>query len=347
MGYVNRNCCGVKKRFYVDCEGDVPVACVQDDIATGAPFRIRLNGTVDPGNPNSCNRSYLREYNARKKAQREWLSKQFISPAVRQQAQSFSLRGYGFWRAYLWILSHNDISPWQRLHDELHVCCDHIYFNIWDVEVVFTKEHSPWVVPAMMPRNGVPYKGKCGYTGMFVVLENGKQLMVRSGEFASVKIVGITSEAIEHINKSRGKVVKAKPLLDQQKKAFILDLAFKCLPDLMDIRFVCDTDSSILGKISVYRNVSRIARRWGDDQWISENVKVWFNVCHPVFLHVCEIFDDDEDKARIYLRYIFYRLMLQKAGPEFFGDHPDKKQDYLECADIIEEEYGPLLPKKI
>lgn len=344
MGYVNRNCCGVKKRFYVDCKGDIPVACIQDDIATGAPLRIRLSGTVDPGNPNSCNRSYLREYNARKKAEREWLSRQAFSSAVKSQVQYFSLQGRGFLHAYLWILSHNDITPWQKQHDELHACCDYIYFNIWNVEVVFTKEHSPWVVSDMKPRYGVVYKGQCGYSGLFVVLENGKHLTVRSGEFASVKIVGITSEAVERINRGRKTVVKQEPLLNPVQQAFISRLASECLPETMGIYFSKNPDPNILGKITVYHDSSSTPHYWYDDPWIANNVKVWFSAFHPYFLHVCTL-SDDEEKAKIYIKYAFYRLMLQKAGSNYFCDRYWSKRDYQECAELVEEEYGPVKMK--
>ena len=348
-----KNCCGCKQKFFIDCDTTIPEIVYLGNIYTQDMTRIRLTSRdYIPGERSKCD-SYTLGFRRQLKELKE-NPPEYITASMHDDAVFFYSDGGAFVKTYLEILRVSDISQWEPWYEAIHMSAPHTAVPIWDVEVTFTSSRMPKVYRSMMPCLNKPYKGKMGYTGMHIYLENGQPLLVRPGEFASVKIVDIAAEAVNKINAAYYVPRRSTHRPDntsESRTALIAQIAHTGLPEVARTKVFRLSDPTQLGRLTWCNKPKSILAYdddpmvregdWSKDADISRRLVVWFNSAHPIFAFINELHASGQKaKAEAYIRYLYYRLLTKQAGPEFFACRPFALSEYRALAETVEEEYG-------
>lgn len=347
-----KNCCGCKQNFFIDSDTAIPEIVYLGNIYTQGMTRIRLTSRdYIPGERSKCD-SYTLGFRKQLKELKE-NPPEYITASMHDDAVFFYSDGGAFVKTYLEILRVSDISQWEPWYEAIHMSAPHTAVPIWDVEVTFTSSRMPKVYRSMMPCPNKPYKGKMGYTGMHIYLENGQPLIVRSGEFASVKIVDIAAEAVNKINAAyyvpRCSVHHSDA--SAERAELIAQIAHNSLPEVARTKVFRLSDPTQLGRLTWCNKPKSILPYdddpmvregdWSKDEDISRRLVVWFNSAHPIFASINDLYaTGQKTKAEAYIRYLYYRLLTKQAGPEFFACRPFAFSEYRALAETVEEEYG-------
>jgi hypothetical protein len=316
--------------------------------------RIRLvSRDYIPGERSKCD-NYTLDFRKRLKELKE-NPPEHITASMHDDAVFFCSDGGTFVKTYLEILRVSDISKWEPWYEAVHESAPHTVVPIRDVEVTFTAARKPKVFRNMMPVPNKPYKGKMGYTGMHIYLEDGRPLLVRSGEFASVRIVDIAAEAVNKINAAyyvpRSRIHHSNA--NAERAELIAQIAHNSLPEVARAKAFRLSDPTQVGRLTWCNNPKGIRScdddqmvregDWNKDADISNRLVVWFNSMHPIFAHINELCAmGQEAKAESYIRYLYYRLLTKQVGPDFFACRPFALSEYRALADMVEEEYGMI-----
>lgn len=354
-------------RFYIDLTREVPEMVYWNRRIDWNEQRVRLTAhpNCEPLSDENTDR-YTYEYrkererirleNKRMKEEMGLLPKAISSDAM--AAKESDYRSASFIPTYIHILKKNNIKEKTPWYDAVHNSGGvPPYVPIWDVEVTFDDAHCPDCNPELRPQLHRPYKGKLGFHGMYILLDDGKPLLVRKTEYAHVKVVDVSPNAINFIRarvdlwkqykNESGKKAWDKTLEDRTWVIQFLAESLRTEVHSVSILPVADPDS--VGRLTwnKSRESSGMVETvnpsdWSSDESIKENLNVWFNVAHPIFEHIEKLWKEPETMhiAECYIWYLFYRLILKEVGIAYFDDHPQKRAELRGLEELVEEDYG-------
>ena len=354
-------------RFYIDLTRDTPEMVYWNRRVDWNNQRIRLTAhpNCEPLSDEKTDR-YTYEYRKererikmeakRMKEEMALLPKTITNDAMKEKDRAFE--GSNFIPTYIHILKENNIEEKVSWYDAVHNSGGvPPYVPVWDVEVTFDEAHYPACNIELRPKTNRPYKGKLGFHGMYIILDNGMPLIIRKGEFAHVKVIDVSPGAINYIRarvdlwkqyqNENGEKAWTKALED---RTWVIQYLSESLrEEVHKVSVLPVADPTCVGRLTWDKVKERAGiadtinpNNWDSDESIKENLNVWFNVTHPIFEHIEKLWNEPETMhiAECYIWYLFYRLLLKEAGIAYFDSHPQKRAELRGLEEIVEEDYG-------